>query len=147
MKSLLFMMLIVMLASGCTVRQTGFTVISTKNVELSRVDLKQHPVVRNQEAWDNRLWFLFIPLGGNPKLEDAVNDCLEKGHGDFMIKPVITSTGWSILLFSYGSWHVKGDIGNSLAGKLPEEEKIIIQPKDETIIIKPEDKKKIIIEE
>ena len=109
------------LCFGCSLRQTGFTIISTKNVELSSIDLKETNVVRNQSGRDSRLWLLFIPLSGNPKLEDAVNECLENGKGDFIINPVVRSTGWSLLLFSYGGWHITGDVGNSLAGKTPEQ--------------------------
>ena len=103
MRKLIIMLVVVLFGFGCSVRQTGFTVISTKNVELSSVDLKE------------------IPLSGNPKLEDAVDMCLKDGDGDFIINPIITSRGWSLLLFSYGSWHIRGDVGNSLVGKLPEQ--------------------------
>lgn len=121
MRKISILLGIVLLCFGCSVRQTGFTVISTKNVELSRIDLKETNVVRNQIGRDSRLWLLFIPLSGNPKLEDAVNMCLKNGKGDFIINPIVRSTGWSLLLFSYGSWHITGDVGNSLAGKLPEQ--------------------------
>lgn len=121
MKKLSIIFVVAALGFGCSVRQTGFTVISTKNVELSRIDLKETNVVRNQTGKDSRLWLLFIPLSGNPKLEDAVNMCLKNGEGDFIINPIVRSTGWSLLLFSYGSWHIKGDVGNSLADKLPEQ--------------------------
>jgi len=113
---------IVLLCFGCSVHQRGFTVISTKHVELSKIDLKETNLVRNQSGRDSRLWLLFIPLSGNPTLEHAVNECLENGKGDFIINPVVRSTGWSFfLLFSYGSWHITGDVGNSLAGKTPEQ--------------------------
>ena len=68
------------LGFGCTVRQTGFTVLSTKHVELSRIDLEETNVVRNQTGRDSRLWLLFIPLSGNPTLENAVNECLKTGR-------------------------------------------------------------------
>ena len=121
MRKLIIILVVVLFGFGCSVRQTGFTVISTKNVELSRVDLKETRLVRNRTGRDSRLWLLFIPLSGNPKLEDAVDMCLKDGDGDFIINPIITSRGWSLLLFSYGSWHIRGDVGNSLAGKLPEQ--------------------------
>jgi hypothetical protein len=121
MRKLSIIFVVAALGFGCSVRQTGFTVISTKNVELSRIDLKETNVVRNQTGRDSRLWLLFIPLSGNPKLEDAVNMCLKNGKGDFIINPIVRSTGWSLLLFSYGSWQIKGDVGNSLADKLPEQ--------------------------
>ena len=113
MKKLTILFVISILAFGCTVRQTGFTVLSTKHVELSRIDLKETDVARNQKGSDSRLWILFIPLAGNPTLEDAVNTCLENGKGDFIINPIVDSSWWSLILFSYGSWHVEGDVGNS----------------------------------
>lgn len=113
MRKLILLFIIALCAAGCTVRQTGFTVLSTKHVELSRIDLKDTDVAREQHGSDSRLWILFIPLSGNPTLENAVNACLENGKGDFIINPVVDSSWWSLILFSYGSWYVKGDVGNS----------------------------------
>jgi len=124
MKKLGIVLVIAALSFGCSVHQRGFTFISTKNVELSRVDMAKTQVVRDQKGSDSRFWVLCIPFAGNPTLENAVNECLEDGDGDFIISPEVRSTGWSILLFSYGSWHVKGDVGNSLSNKSPEQ----IQP-------------------
>ena len=89
MKKLGIVLVIAALGFGCTVHQRGFTFISTKNVELSRVDMVKTQVVRDQKGSDSRF--------------------------------EVSSTGWSILLFSYGSWHVKGDVGNSLSTSLPEQ--------------------------
>jgi hypothetical protein len=113
MKKLAILFVISFIVFGCTVRQTGFTVLSTKHVELSRIDLKETDVARNQTGRDSRLWILFIPFGGNPTLENAVNQCLENGKGDFIINPIVDSSWWSLILFSYGSWYVTGDVGNS----------------------------------
>ena len=121
MKKLGIVLVIAALSFGCTVHQRGFTFISTKNVELSRVDMVKTQVVRDRKGSDSRFWILFIPFAGNPTLENAVNGCLKDGDGDFIISPEVSSTGWSILLFSYGSWHVKGDVGNSLSTSLPEQ--------------------------
>ena len=121
MKKLGIILVIAALSFGCTVYQRGFTFISTKNVELSRVDMVKTQVVRDRKGSDSRFWILCIPFAGNPTLENAVNECLEDGDGDFIISPVVRSTGWSLLLFSYGSWHVKGDVGNSLSTSLPEQ--------------------------
>jgi hypothetical protein len=115
MKKIGFVFLVALLAAGCTVRQANFTLLSTKNVELSRVDLKKIDLVRNRDGSSSRFWFLFIPFGGQPTLEDAVDDCLENGGGDFMTSGVLYTNDWSLLLFSYGSWKVQGDVGNSLS--------------------------------
>ena len=124
MKKMGVLVVIALLAAGCTVRQTGFTVLSTKHVELSRIDLKETDVARKQSGRDSRLWILFIPLAGNPTLENAVNDCLESGKGDFIINPIVDSSWWSLILFSYGSWYVEGDVGNSLSPATQRDQKM-----------------------
>ena len=101
--------------AGCTTREGTFTVLSTKNSEISRVDLKRIQFQRNVAGGDSRFWLLFIPFGSAPKIENAVDECLENGKGDFMTSAVLYSTDWSILLFSYGSWTVEGDVGDSLS--------------------------------
>ncbi len=109
--------------SGCVSRSADFTLLSTKNVEVSRVDLKRIDFRRNIEATDARWWFLFIPLGGAPDLQEATDRCLEVGQGDFMTSARIYESVWSLLLVSRGSISVKGDVGNSLspgAGNLPD---------------------------
>ena len=100
--------------SSCGTVVGRFPVVSTKNVEISRVDLKKIPYERNVEGTDSRLWFLFIPFGGSPTIEQAMDDCLKEGNGDFMTSCRIEDVGWSFLLFSYGGYKVVGDVGDSL---------------------------------
>lgn len=107
--------LAVSLLAGCATRQGTFTVLSTKNTEISRVDLKRVHFTRNVSGQDSRFWFLCIPFGSAPLLEEAADECLEKGHGDFMTSAVIYRTAWTVILFSYGAWRVEGDVGDSLS--------------------------------
>ncbi len=102
-------------AAGCATRQGTFTVLSTKNTEISRVDLKRVTFTRNVYGKDSRFWFLFIPFGSAPTLEEACDTCLERGHGDFMTSAVIYRTAWTVILFSYGAWTLEGDVGDSLS--------------------------------
>ena len=44
-----------LLAPGCSTRVGDFTLISTKNVEISRVDLKKVPFKRNVVGGDGQL--------------------------------------------------------------------------------------------
>lgn len=104
-----------LLLAGCTTRHGTFTVLSTKNTEISRVDLKRVTFTRNVTGKDGRFWFLFIPFGSAPLLENAADDCLEKGRGDFMTSAVIYRTAWTVILFSYTSWSLEGDVGDSLS--------------------------------
>jgi hypothetical protein len=104
-----------LLLSGCAIRQGDFTILSTKNVEISRVDLKRIDFTRNVKGSDSRFWFLFIPFGAPPLLEEAADAALEKGGGDFMTSAVVYSTAWHAVLFGWESWTIKGDVGDSLS--------------------------------
>jgi len=117
--SIISIILLGLLTSACTTRQGSFTMLSTKNVEISRVDLKKVDFTRNVEGKDGRFTLLFIPFGSTPNLEDAVNSCLEAGNGDFMTSAVLHSTSWSVILFGWESWTIKGDVGNSLSTGSP----------------------------
>jgi hypothetical protein len=102
---------------ACASRGADFTILSTKNVELSRVDLQNMEFSRNIEASDSRFWFLFIPFGAAPDMEEAVDHCLEQGGGDFMTSAVVYESAWSVILFSYSDIRIKGDVGNSITGR------------------------------
>ena len=102
--------------AGCGGRIAQFTVVSNKNVELSRVDLKKTPPVRDVKGESTQWWILsLIPLGGSPTIEDAMNDCLAKGGGDLMTSAEVNEDHWSILLVGKRTIEVKGDVVNSLS--------------------------------
>ncbi|BCG62580.1 MAG: hypothetical protein methR_P0226 [Methyloprofundus sp.] len=113
--SIISIMVLGMLSSACTSRQGSFTVLSTKNMEISRVDLKKVDFTRNVEGKDGRFSLLFIPFGSAPNLEEAVDRCLEAGGGDFMTSAVLYRTSWSVILFGWESWTIEGDVGDSLS--------------------------------
>jgi hypothetical protein len=113
--SIISIMVLGVLSSACTSRQGSFTILSTKNVEISRVDLKKVDFTRNVEGTDGRFTFLIIPFGSAPKIEEAVDICLESGGGDFMTSAVLYHTSWSVILFGWESWTVEGDVGDSLS--------------------------------
>ena len=47
-------------------------------------------------------------------VKEAVDNALENGEGDFMTSAVVYDHWWSILLVSWRSIEIKGDVGNSL---------------------------------
>jgi hypothetical protein len=102
-------------AAGCATRVGDFTIVSTKNVEISRVDLKKVDFTRNVEGQDTRWWVLFIPFGPPPNLKEAVDRCLEQGRGDFMTSAVIYSHAWHAIVVGREAIQVKGDVGDSLS--------------------------------
>ena len=116
-RSILFvagMLLLLVTTSGCSTRIGDFSIISTGSPQYHKMD--NAPVNQAVEGSDGRVWFLFIPLAGAPTLEDAVDDCMDEGRGDYIERARFYRKRWSILLFSGDSYVVKGDVGNSKAG-------------------------------
>lgn len=112
--SLLVLATLATTAVGCSTTVGRFPVVTTKNVELSRVDLKEVGLQRNVEGSDGRLWFLFFPLGFSPTIERAMDECLNRGRGDFLVSARVDYFIWTFILFTYESYTVYGDAGDSL---------------------------------
>jgi len=102
------------IGTGCTTRIGDFSVASTGTPQYSK--MLNAPVRQNQKGDDGRFWFLFIPFGSAPSLEDAVDDCLDEGGGDYIERVRLYSEWWTVLLFSGGKFEVVGDVGNTKAG-------------------------------
>lgn len=100
--------------AGCSTRIGDFSFISTGTPQYTK--MTNAPVKQRITGSDSRMWFLFIPLGGKPSLEEAVDRCLDKGRGDYIERARFYSTRWSLLLISSGGYKVVGDVGNSKAG-------------------------------
>jgi hypothetical protein len=106
---------LVLLVSGCTKRIGDFSIISTGTPQYATIE--DSPATISSRGKDGRLWFLFLPLNSAPTLQEAVDRCIDNaGGGDFIERARIYSTGWSLIVFSYGSYAVIGDVGNSKKG-------------------------------
>ena len=64
---------------ACTQRIADFTGISTKNIYAKGVDVSALPKVEGVKGRDIR----FLGIGAN--IKDALDEALEKGHGNLMI--------------------------------------------------------------
>lgn len=99
------------LTAGCCTRIGDFSVVSTGAPQYKTMD--NAPIKPGVQATSWRMWFLCFPLGGAPSIKESVDRCLDKGNGDFMERARIYSTDWSLIVFSYGSYKVLGEVGNS----------------------------------
>lgn len=93
--------------SGCAIRIADLNAVSTRNVNLDRVDLDQLPG-KVVEGESSRWIFLFIPFG-SPTLEEAVDDALDKGAGDLITDAVVETSSWWFL-FGQAKLSVKGTV-------------------------------------
>jgi hypothetical protein len=100
--------------TGCSTRVADFTVVSTKNVELSRIDVKKAAVVHNVTGQSRKFIIVLFPTGV-PTIQDAVDDALKRGGGDVMTSTKVEQGGWYIP-FIFGVNYIKatGDVINSV---------------------------------
>ena len=94
--------------SGCALRLADLNAISTRNLNLDRVDLDrlEGQVVEGESSV---FVFLFIPFGW-PNLQDAVDDALDKGGGDLITDAVVYHKWWTAILFGKQKLTVKGTV-------------------------------------
>ncbi len=108
-----------LLCVGCTQRLGDFTLISTKNVDLSdaSIDVKTGRRVTGEDC---RYIALFIPLGV-PSVKEAVDDALEKGNGNLLVDQVTSVRSWYVPLIVGESCYVaEGTAVEAIARARPE---------------------------
>ena len=100
---------------GCTVRLVDFTMISTKNLDLSRSANFERGKSRIQGK-DEAMIIIFIPTG-TPNIKEAVDRAIESVPGAIaLVDGVISSSSWWFI-FGASSYVVEGTplIDKSLA--------------------------------
>ena len=103
--------ILLIVLTGCAVRHGDFTVVSNKVLRLSEFELGKAERVKGVEGKDVSHIVIFIPVGGAPTIEGALDNALEKGGGDVMTDAVISSYGWYIpYIYGQFGWKVKGDV-------------------------------------
>lgn len=114
------LVVIALLAGGCSVRQGDFTVMTNRMVTLDRVDLDELPRAKRVEGEQTKLIQLLLipfPLSAYPTIEGAVDDALDKGDGDLVTDSVITITNMHFILFATQKITVEGDVVRTRTGK------------------------------
>jgi hypothetical protein len=105
---LVLCLICILFTSACSIRLADFSILSTRNVNLDKIDLDSKPQVKGVVGKDTSFIFLFIPFGF-PHLEDAVDDALNKGNGDVLIDGVLHSKAWWFIC-GQNTLEVKGTV-------------------------------------
>lgn len=92
---------------GCSLRLGDFTVLSTKNVDVSGV--KQGDRYSGEHCINTVLGF---PLG-EINWKTAMDQALEKGKGDVMIDAVVTSKYWSVIVYGQTCVIMEGTVSRT----------------------------------
>jgi hypothetical protein len=106
--------------AGCTMRVTDFTLLSTKNVDLSRMDeMRRDP--RRVEGVDSSQIIVIVPTKLRPDMKEAIDRAIESVPGGVaLVDGVVSMTSWYIpLIYGEQSWTVEGSVlvDPALAGR------------------------------
>lgn len=98
-----------LLLSGCAIR-SDFTAISSKNVNLSSIKVDKSQSKGQSTGKDCTHIIIFIPTGGNPTLDEAVDKALESKQADILMDATVMYH-WFYIPYIYGQacWDVKGE--------------------------------------
>lgn len=109
MKKLFILLFALMSLTACSTHIGNFSALATGTYRGENIDAK-HLVKNNSEGSSCRTWFLFIPFGAAPKVDQAVSEALSQMNGDIMTNARLYETNWSVLLFSGGCYKMEGDV-------------------------------------
>lgn len=102
---------LLLLVSGCVVRQGDFTVLSDKLIDAQDFDLSNAHKTKHVEGKDVSHIIVFFPTKGAGSLEDAISDALAKGEGDVLTDATVYSYYWYIpYIYGQQGWRVEGDV-------------------------------------
>jgi len=106
-KQITLLVLACLLLSSCAYRITDFTIISTKNVDLSKASTFTRGKTRN-EGVDKAHIILFIPFG-RPHLKEAIDRAIEATPGAVaLVDGVVYSKSWWAILYGQTKIIVEG---------------------------------------
>lgn len=108
MKKLLLLFLIALASTGCCRRVADFTVMSTKNIDLTKGAGFQRGEGRT-EGEDTRHIIIFVPTG-EPNAKEAADRAIEKIPGAIGLLDGVVESEWFYFPYIYGymTLRVKG---------------------------------------
>ncbi len=119
--SLVLIITAILVTTGCAQRMLDGTLVSTKNIPAATINIAENVTVRDAEAKSSTTWFFCFPLGRIANVEDAIDDVLARGQGDYLTNPVISYEWLGIPgILWVQTFSVKGDV-HSIKTNTPEE--------------------------
>jgi len=107
MKKTVLFVLVIAIFTSCSYRVVDFTIISTKNVDLSKASTFTRGKQRN-EGKDVAHMVLYFPIG-QPSMKEAIDRALEKTPGAIaLLDGVVYSKSWWAILYGQNILIVEG---------------------------------------
>ncbi|HIJ65678.1 MAG TPA: hypothetical protein HPP77_06965 [Candidatus Hydrogenedentes bacterium] len=98
-------------SGGCVTRVGDFSLMSTGTPQYEKMGTAH--ITSGVRGSDGRFWILFLPFDRPPSIETAVNECQDRGRGDFMERARVERMWWTLIVFSYDQYSCKGDVGDT----------------------------------
>jgi len=97
----------IVVLSGCTSRITDFTIISTKNIDLSKVS--SYTKGSNRVSGEDKMHIiLFIPTALNISVKQAIDNAIQSVPGCVALVDGVVSQSAFYFLYGYQSYIVEG---------------------------------------
>ena len=97
----LFLTVLAVSLTGCTMRLVDFTIISTKNVDLSRAATFKRASDKRVEGKDSVSIIIFIPTGV-PNVKEAIDRAIESVPGAVALLDGVVSEHYWYIPYIYG---------------------------------------------
>ena len=106
-KSLIFLIIVTFVISSCSQRIFDFTLVSTKNVDLSKAGTFKR-INKKVTGEDGVYYLISIPLGF-PNLKQAIDKAIESTPGTVaLVDGVVFSKSWWVVITGYTCYYVEG---------------------------------------
>lgn len=99
------------LITACTSQHGSFSALSPRPMSLYNLAANNETVAESVTNTQTRYFFLFIPFGNTPKVDNAAETLLQQYRGDYLTNTTITYDEFSFFgLWGHESWQVTGDV-------------------------------------
>ena len=102
MKNILYLLFLPLFFSSCTQRLVDFTIISSKNIELSKMGTFERANTR-VEGTDSRPIIVIVPLG-YPDGKEALDKAIESYPGAVALVDGVFTYKWFYIPYIYGKY-------------------------------------------
>ena len=98
---------IIALSTSCTYRLGDLTIMSTKNIELSKMGMYKKCAERSIGI--DQVYVIFFVPTGMPSIEEACDRAIESAGGTFLTDAVVTYESF-IFFFGWMKYEVEGEV-------------------------------------
>lgn len=102
---------VILLLSACTTYEGRYGVLSSRPMSLYNLTIQNETVATEVSAQVEQTKIMLIPFGAAPKIDNAIEELVQKYQGDYMTNiEIFYHTSRFLPFYSQDRWEVKGDV-------------------------------------